>query len=242
MGVGITIGVLLLAVFVAKRFNLGGQIVQGLGGFGQAAGLAITAPFQGLLQGVTAGAGGLGETAASLSEGFQRSVSSTLGFGPLLFSETQGFGGTGQVGGTVQQGTFTVLGTNGQQIIPTASGFSLAELLNKIERNPQEFVGGVALQDVESGNVFKTLTELLQQSGVTADPLFTGIQPQGNILDLKSILADASSRITASIARTTAPETSTSPPFGGFASATEQEAGLQATLARNALLFPQFFQ
>jgi len=80
-------GIILGAVYLARRYNVGSSIVSGLRGFGESVGQSVTAPFQGLLSGLTTGGQGLGEQAQALSEGFQRSVSSVFGGGFNVFSE-----------------------------------------------------------------------------------------------------------------------------------------------------------
>lgn len=87
VGIGVTIGFLALLAIAAKKTNVGDFLQSSLRGFGQNVGEGITAPFTGIVEGVTLGASNLGESAASLSEGFQRSVSKTLGFGDKVFSE-----------------------------------------------------------------------------------------------------------------------------------------------------------
>ena len=109
-------GILILAIFAAKKFNLGDKIISGFTGFGSTIGQSITGIPTGFLAGLTGGGEGLGKQAASLSEGFQRSIIETLFGKSLLFSETQGFGGTGQVGGTVSGGA----AAQPSNIVPTA--------------------------------------------------------------------------------------------------------------------------
>jgi len=212
LSLGLTAGLIIAAILVARRFNLGEQIIGGFGGLGETIGKSFAAIPQGIVTGGAAGIGATAEAAVKASEDFQRFVN--MG---RLFSE--------QAPKTDVQGDFV-------------DGFSLSKLLNTIERTPQEIVAGIAPQDVRSGAVFTSLKELLQQSGVTADPTSVGIQPRGQVLDLKGILSNISSRITTSQAQASTQVN----PFGGFTSAIEQEAALQATLARNQALFPQFFK
>jgi len=224
LSLGLTVGLILVAVFVARKFNLGGQIIGGFGGLGETIGKSFTAIPAGIVTGGAAGIGATAEAAVKASEDFQRFVNQGR-----LFTE--------EAPKTDVQGDFV-------------KGFSLSELLNKIERNPQEIVTGISRVDVEKGAVFTSLKELFQQSGVTRDPSSVGIQPKGQILDLKKIIADAGARIEAGKAQAQANITAGTAGtgkglttlFGGFTSATEQEAGLQATLARNQALFPQFFK
>jgi len=92
ISIGVTLGFLALLAIAAKKTNIGSFLQESLKGFGVNVGKGITAPFQGIVEGVTSGGQGLGEAAASLSEGFQKSVSATLGGGANVFSE---FGKTG---------------------------------------------------------------------------------------------------------------------------------------------------
>ena len=64
-GTGVTIALLLGAIILARKTNAGGTIVEGLQGFGRATGQAITAPFTGLVTGVSEGAGHQGLSRAS---------------------------------------------------------------------------------------------------------------------------------------------------------------------------------
>ena len=214
--VGITVGVILLAVFIAQRFNLGGRIIESFKGVGGTVGESITGIFQGLLDGLIKGGQGLGESAVDLSEGFQQSVCETTGLCKKVFFEPD------------SQGTFV-------------EGGSVKEFLTRIERNPQEIVGGVSRIDVEKGNIFKEITEILQQAGTTSRPESRNIQPRRGPFDLKNILTKATINNRIEAAKNQAKERP-GQAFGGFKSATEQGAGLQATLARNKLLFPQFFK
>ena len=63
IGTGLTIALLAGAIILARKTNAGSTIVEGLQGFGRATGQAITAPFTGLVTGVSEGAGELGTTA-----------------------------------------------------------------------------------------------------------------------------------------------------------------------------------
>ena len=96
VGVAGTVGLLLLAMYAAKRFNVGSKILEGLGGFGAATGQAITAPFQGLLEGVTEGASSLqkqGEETFKpifdLGDSIQRGINQAQGKGPISFLEDE---------------------------------------------------------------------------------------------------------------------------------------------------------
>lgn len=84
---GVTVAFLIGLALVAKKTNVGDFFQSSLRGFGSNVGEALTNPFQGLLEGLTSGGSGLGESAVNLSEGFQKSVSSTLGGGFNVFSE-----------------------------------------------------------------------------------------------------------------------------------------------------------
>lgn len=76
--VAIVVALLFGASLVAKRLNLGPTILENLRGFGSNVGAGITAPLQGLLEGLGLGGAGLGGAAVELSEGFQRAVTGTL--------------------------------------------------------------------------------------------------------------------------------------------------------------------
>ena len=94
--VGITVGILILAIFAAKKFNLGDKIISGFTGFGSTIGQSLIGIPTGLLSGLTLGGEGLGKQAVSLSEGFQKSVSDVFGGGFNVFSEF----GAGQTAAT----------------------------------------------------------------------------------------------------------------------------------------------
>lgn len=212
-------GSILLLSFLNQRFDILGKITTGGFGIGEAIGGALA----GIPIGIgTGGAKVLAEGGAAAGEFFK----------PL----TDFFAGLGkETPKTDVQGNFV-------------EGFSLSELLNKIERNPEQLFTDINRRDVESGAVFTSFKEIFQQSGITSDPSSVGIQPKKGVLDLKKLIADAGARIEA--AKASAQElkvpgqvgTAGGPAFGGFKSATEQEAALQATLARSQLLFPQFFK
>lgn len=87
VGVGITVGVLAGLTLLFRYTNAGKYVTDSLRGFGQNVGLGVVAPFTGIVEGVTVGAGALGEAAKAASEGFQKSVSETLGGGFNVFSE-----------------------------------------------------------------------------------------------------------------------------------------------------------
>ena len=55
IGVGVTAGVLLGTAIIFKKFNIGDQIISALGGFGKTAGMSITEPIRGLIEGVQVG-------------------------------------------------------------------------------------------------------------------------------------------------------------------------------------------
>lgn len=83
-GIGITVGIIIAAIFIAKKFNLGGQIIEGFGGFGETIGQSILAIPRGIISGGAAGAGGLAIEAINISEAFQKFVNQGK-----LFSEPQ---------------------------------------------------------------------------------------------------------------------------------------------------------
>jgi len=210
LSAGLTVGVILVAIFLARKFNLGEQIVGGFGGIGETIGSSFAAIPRGIIAGGGAGFGGLGEEFIKQSEDFQRFVN-----GGRLFSE--------QAPKTDVQGDFV-------------GGKSLKELLTIIERNPIQLLEGIKQEQVTQGLVFTNLKELFAQSGVGPANTKTVANP----FDLSKFIQNASTRITASRARAASGSGSTT--FGGFSSAVQQEAGLQATLARNQALFPGFFK
>lgn len=61
MGVGVTAGVLLGVAIIFKKFNLGGQVLDSLKGFGVTAGKGVLAPITGLVEGVQVGGADLQE-------------------------------------------------------------------------------------------------------------------------------------------------------------------------------------
>jgi len=107
VSIGLTAGVLIGAIFLAQRFNVGGKIAEGFGGLG--------AFFPNLAKsfasGAAGGAGGLGEELVKISENFQRALG-----GGLLLSEQTITGGGGFVGGTANE---TLLTTQVGQQFPT---------------------------------------------------------------------------------------------------------------------------
>lgn len=85
--VGIIVGGIAVAAYVLRKTDAGGSIIKSLEGFGNNAAQAFIAPFTGFVKGTTEASSGLGTAAVSLSEGFQKSVSATLGGGSNVFSE-----------------------------------------------------------------------------------------------------------------------------------------------------------
>jgi len=214
----LTVGVIIAAIFVARRFGLGEQIVSGFGGLGETIGASFAAIPTGIVAGGALGIGNLAETFNQALENFQRFVNK----GEVFFEPEVEVGGD-----------FTEPG-------------DLSKLLTTIERNPQEFVGGVSRIDVEKGSIFKGVTEVLKQAGVTSRPESRNIQPKKGRFDLTNILKKAAINQRIEVSKSRAQDITAGKQrgskFGGFKSATEQEAGLQATLARNKALFPQFFK
>jgi len=97
-GVGITIAVILGAVVVASRFDIGGRLIGAAGGAGSTIPNILSAFTGSFAEGVS----GLGANLASIGENFQRAIS-----GGLLFSEQEAFGGAGVAGGTLTEQTLT---------------------------------------------------------------------------------------------------------------------------------------
>lgn len=86
-GIGLAVAVVIAAGYIAKRYDLGGQVVSAVRGAGLTGGQALISPIAGLVEGITKGASDLGEQSRLASEGFQKSVSSVLGGGFNVFSE-----------------------------------------------------------------------------------------------------------------------------------------------------------
>lgn len=74
IGVGITAGVILGTAIIFKKFNIGSQIIDSLRGFGKTAGLAVTTPISGLIQGVSEGAGEVAQSAGTAGADFQETI------------------------------------------------------------------------------------------------------------------------------------------------------------------------
>ena len=83
-GIGITVGIIIAAIFIAKKFNLGQQIIEGFGGFGSTIGQSFLAIPQGIISGGAQGVGDLSLEAIKISEAFQRFVN----MGKLFSDET----------------------------------------------------------------------------------------------------------------------------------------------------------
>ena len=66
--VGITAGIILLAAWAAKKYNVGDQVVQSLRGTGQTVGMGITSPFEGILDGLKFGFGNIAESTGEFSK------------------------------------------------------------------------------------------------------------------------------------------------------------------------------
>ena len=111
--VGIVVGLIIGAALISKKFDLGNTTIGALSGFGQSVGAGILAPIQGLLDGITLGGEGLGLSAVSLSEGFQKSVSNTLGGGENVFSE---FGNDDIIAPSVSNVLFQAQPTQGNSL------------------------------------------------------------------------------------------------------------------------------
>jgi len=62
----LTIGVVLGAIYLSKRFNVGGTLVEGFRGLGETTGEAISKPFAGIVGGVASGVADLQDQVARL--------------------------------------------------------------------------------------------------------------------------------------------------------------------------------
>ncbi len=135
---GVTIGFLVLLAIAAKKTNVGNFLQESLKGFGLNVGQGITAPFTGILDGLTIGGEGLGKSAVSLSEGFQKSVSSTLGGGENVFSD---FGSQTTSLESITKGLLSSLGQTESNIKAATEGTdSFQSFIDKISlaANPIE--------------------------------------------------------------------------------------------------------
>jgi len=125
--VAIVAGLIIGAALLSKKFDVGNTITDSLRGFGSGVGQSITAPFQGIVEGLTAGGEGLGNSALDLSEGLQKSISSTLGGGFNVFSNF----GQGSGGGSVTP-AFVPSRNTGSNVLDIGKFFSTDAIENRI--------------------------------------------------------------------------------------------------------------
>lgn len=85
--VGVVVALISAGAYVFRKYNLGANLVNSLKGVGTYSAKAITEPFTSFVSTLTQGASDLGEQAKILSEGFQKSVSQTLGGGWNVFTD-----------------------------------------------------------------------------------------------------------------------------------------------------------
>ena len=94
IGVGVTAGVILGTAIIFKKFNLGNQIVSALGGFGRTAGLSITEPIRGLIEGVQVGGADIQQQVTgnrdAIGDWWSGVVSSFSGGGGSIITEAYG--------------------------------------------------------------------------------------------------------------------------------------------------------
>jgi hypothetical protein len=88
IGVGVTAGVLLGTAIIFKKFNIGNQIISALGGFGKTAGMSITEPIRGLIEGVQIGGADIQEQVTgnrdAIGDWFSGVLSSFSGGGSVI--------------------------------------------------------------------------------------------------------------------------------------------------------------
>jgi len=88
IGVGVTAGVLLGTAIIFKKFNIGDQIISALGGFGKTAGMSITEPIRGLIEGVQIGGADIQEQVTgnrdAIGDWFSGVLSSFSGGGSVI--------------------------------------------------------------------------------------------------------------------------------------------------------------
>ena len=88
IGVGVTAGVILGTAIIFKKFNIGDQIISALGGFGKAAGMSITEPIRGLIEGVQVGGADIQQQVTgnrdAIGDWFSGVLSSFSGGGNLI--------------------------------------------------------------------------------------------------------------------------------------------------------------
>jgi len=154
ISLGLTAGLIIGAIFLAQRFNVGGRIAEGFGGLGAfLPNIAKT-----FVSGFAEGTGGLGEEAVKVSENFQRALA-----GGLLFSEQKQFGGGGFVGGTATPETLTTIPGGGPFPTFLKNAFSAFDpgLSTKNQRSTKK------VPDPENiFNVAKAFTPAVQQRRV----------------------------------------------------------------------------
>jgi len=90
IGVGVTAGVLLGTAIIFKKFNIGNQIISALGGFGKTAGMSITEPIRGLIEGVQVGGADIQEQVT----GNRNAIGDWFSGVSNLFSSESGGGGS----------------------------------------------------------------------------------------------------------------------------------------------------
>lgn len=108
IGVGVTAGILLGTAIIFKKFNIGNQVIAALGGFGKTAGMSITEPIRGLIEGVQTGGADIQEQVTGNRNAIGNWWESVIDWGSNLSS-------------------------GGGSIIPTAFG-DMTNVLNELDR------------------------------------------------------------------------------------------------------------
>jgi len=108
IGVGVTAGILLGTAIIFKKFNIGGQVLDSLRGFGVTAGKGVLAPITGLVEGVQVGGADLQEQVTGNRDAIGNWWESVIDWGSNLSS-------------------------GGGSIIPSAFG-DMTNVLNELDR------------------------------------------------------------------------------------------------------------
>ena len=234
-------------IFGLRRLRIGSTIKEGAFGLGSTAGDIISQPIAGLTNALTTGItdialraqelfGALGSAGADVQGAFTGNRNAIKDFfDEQAQDQTRPQGTPGDPAST---GLTTIAFGETAEQTPNMPPATLRNILGQIETQPRRFVEQLNFdrRDLVSGNLFSQISNLF--SNVKPDQKFTKVDPRGSVFNLSGLISGADRRIERSKERVTS-ESGT--PFGGFASATQQEAALQVTLARNRRLFPQFF-
>ena len=227
---GLFIGGSLVALsFVNKRFGIIDRFVSGASGLGFGIGEAVGSGLKSIPQGLIKGTLGISaeQTQANLNSNLSLTplpsdpLFGTEGFFTKLFKPQEAYGDTG-TSSTQKQGGF-------------------AELITAIEKNPFEDT----TRNLTSGRTFANFTDIFRDIQAAPAGGATPSQP----LNVANLIKQAGQRISqqSTIAQTGKLKNqygtlTTKTPFGGFASANQQETTLQALIAANAKKYPQYFK